>query len=499
MNKNTIITIFLALIAMTGRTQDNITITFKLASKTQGEKATLIYPDYFTYNSVVLHPVTDSEGQWTVKIPAYHTLHIQIWDDNKIQGVVWGTINLFCRPGTKADIMLDDINDRCIFSGENAEAHNAQINHPLKIDSFHGGMFKMDMQDAAKFIRKLYKNNTEHIASLCADHPNLPKDYVESLRQMARYGYAMDMTQNVMGHFFDSMTKIMEQRNDMPEEYLELLREVETEELLFPQSPLPIDAMTYFRDIISLENLAHHGIVRENPDNLKDAQLYNLSQKCAFIDSLTASNDVKQLMKVYCSVQHFGQDITPEREAFLRSQLTRESLNTLRHYHENKQEQFANVPEEEVKRLEESPIDSLVDGKEIFQKLIAPYRGRVIYIDVWGTWCGPCRREMEFLPQLHEALKDLPVTYMYLANQSPEELWQKSAKHYGLEGEDCVNLRLPAAQQNAVEEFLGIHAFPTFLLVAPDGTIVTNSAPRPSLSPNVREAVLKIIESTNMK
>ena len=106
---------------------------------------------------------------------------------------------------------------------------------------------------------------------------------------------------------------------------------------------------------------------------------------------------------------------------------------------------------------------------------------------------------MEFLPQLHEALKDLPVTYMYLANQSPEELWQKSAKHYGLEGEDCVNLRLPAAQQNAVEEFLGIHAFPTFLLVAPDGTIVTNSAPRPSLSPNVREAVLKIIESTNMK
>lgn len=30
-------------------------------------------------------------------------------------------------------------------------------------------------------------------------------------------------------------------------------------------------------------------------------------------------------------------------------------------------------------------------------------------------WCGPCCSEMEFLPRLHEALKDLPVSYMYLA------------------------------------------------------------------------------------
>ena len=490
----TIISILLALVAITGQAQDNVTITFQLASKAKGEKATLIYPDFFTCNTTALHPVTDSEGRWTVTIPAYRTLHIQIWDDNKIQGVVWGALNLFCRPGTKADIMLDDINDRCIFTGENAEAHNAQIAHPLRIDLFHGGMFNMDMQDAATFIRKLYKDNSEHIDTLSAAHPDLPKAYIESLRQIARYGYAMDMTQNVLGHFFDSMTKIMEKRNDMPEEYLDLLREAETEELLYPQSPLPCDAATYFCDIVRLQELARNGIIREQPDDIKDPQLYWLSKKCDVINSLNASDDVKQLMKAYCSVQHFGQEMTTEREAFLRRQLTTESLNMLGHYHKSKQAQFASVPDEEVETLAESHIDSLVDGKDIFQKLIAPYRGRVIYIDVWGTWCGPCRREMEFLPQLHEALKDLPVTYMYLANQSPEELWQKSAKHYGLEGADCVNLRLPAAQQNAVEEYLGVQGFPTFLLVAPDGTIVTNTAPRPSQAPSVREAIQKLIQ-----
>ena len=100
---------------------------------------------------------------------------------------------------------------------------------------------------------------------------------------------------------------------------------------------------------------------------------------------------------------------------------------------------------------------------------------------------------MEHLPKLHKALKDLPVTYMYFANNSPEELWRKSAKHFGLEGADCVNLRLPDAQQNAVEEYLGIQGFPTFILVATDGTIVTNYAPRPSNPAGVREAILKLL------
>jgi hypothetical protein len=93
---------------------------------------------------------------------------------------------------------------------------------------------------------------------------------------------------------------------------------------------------------------------------------------------------------------------------------------------------------------------------------------------------------------LHEELKDQPVTYMYLANTSPEELWHKASKHFGLDGEDCVNLRLPAAQQKAVEEFLEVRGFPTYILIAPDGSIADNKAPRPSMPSDVRQAIEKL-------
>ena len=77
--KKTIITILLVLVAMTGQAQvkpDTIKINFQLFTKVQGEKATVVYPDFITFDTSVLHPVTDSEGRWTVQIPVYRPLHI---------------------------------------------------------------------------------------------------------------------------------------------------------------------------------------------------------------------------------------------------------------------------------------------------------------------------------------------------------------------------------------------------------------------------------------
>lgn len=101
MNKKIIINTLLALVTMTMQGQikpDTISINFQLSSKIQGEKATVAYPEYMTFDTSGLYPVTDSEGRWSVKIPAYRPLHIQVWDDNKIKGVVWGVLNLYCRP-----------------------------------------------------------------------------------------------------------------------------------------------------------------------------------------------------------------------------------------------------------------------------------------------------------------------------------------------------------------------------------------------------------------
>ena len=476
--------------------KDSVTISFQLASKTAGEKATLAYSDYTACDIVALYPVTDNEGKWSVKLPANHTIHIQLWDGNKMEGIVWKELNLFCRPGTKAEILLDDIEDRCIFSGENAAAHNAQVEHPLNIANFHGRMFGMDIDEAAQHIRNIYKDNMYNIDTLYASNPHLPESYVESLRQMARYGYAFDMTQNIKGHIFESMGTILEQGcNTLPDEFVALFREVETEELLHPRTPLPTDALAYFSDVSALEYYIQVGFISEIPEDVTDDELDSFSTKCSVIDAVDASDEIRQIMKSGSFLQICGQEITPERKSKLQEELNPKTFALLQEYIDKKKAHFASVAEEQITAPAKVPLDSITNGKDIFLNLISPYRGRVIYVDVWGTWCGPCLQEMQFLPQLHEELKDLPVTYMYLANNSPEELWNKAAKRFGLEGADCVNLRLPDEQQRAVEEYLGVQGFPTFLLVAPDGTIRSGNVPRPSVPSSVRSAILKLLEN----
>ena len=304
MNKKYFLMVLLALVAWVGRAQmapDTVTINFQLASKAKGETAGVLYPDFLTFEAPSLQPVTDSNGRWTVRIPAYRTLHVKVWDQNKIQRVVGREIHLFCRPGTETNILLDDINNHCIFTGENAEAHQAQVDHPLEIVYFNGKVDDMEIGAAAQSIRAIHELNLQRIDSLCNALPTLPDGYVEALRAIANYGFGKNMTENVIGHFQQNMGRFIEQGNKLPKEYVDLLHETETHELTHPNRWITRDAIFYFSNMMSLEALAQNGIVQEILDDEgDDFQLSQLKQYCSLIDALDASDEVKQMLSKGC-------------------------------------------------------------------------------------------------------------------------------------------------------------------------------------------------------
>jgi thiol-disulfide isomerase/thioredoxin len=118
-----------------------------------------------------------------------------------------------------------------------------------------------------------------------------------------------------------------------------------------------------------------------------------------------------------------------------------------------------------------SDVEGLTDGEAIFRKIIDPFKGRIVYLDIWGTWCAPCREKLAESPFVKSQLKDFDIVYLYLANRSPEDAWKSIIKEYDLTGENCVHYNLPAAQQRAVEEFLKVESFPTYKLIDKQGNI----------------------------
>ena len=124
-------------------------------------------------------------------------------------------------------------------------------------------------------------------------------------------------------------------------------------------------------------------------------------------------------------------------------------------------------------------VANMSDGEQILRKLTEPYRGRLILLDIWGTWCGPCKLALSHSQEEYERLKDYDLVYLYLANASPEDGWKNVIKEYNVTGENVVHYNLPGDQQSAVEHFLQVHSFPTYKLIDRDGKVLdVNADPR---------------------
>ena len=116
-------------------------------------------------------------------------------------------------------------------------------------------------------------------------------------------------------------------------------------------------------------------------------------------------------------------------------------------------------------------VKGMSDGKKIFQKIIEPYKGKIILVDVWGTWCGPCKAQLSHCQEEFERLKDFDIVYLYLANRSNDQGWKNVIKEYKVAGKNVVHYNLPEHQQKAVEEYLGVEAFPTNIVFDREGTL----------------------------
>ena len=116
-----------------------------------------------------------------------------------------------------------------------------------------------------------------------------------------------------------------------------------------------------------------------------------------------------------------------------------------------------------------SDVEGLTDGKAILDKLVAPYKGKIVYLDIWGTWCTPCKNKLKKSHKLKEELKDYDIVYLYLANNSEEDSWKNVIGEYNLTEPNCIHYNLPEEQQDAIEQYVKITGYPTYRLIDKQG------------------------------
>lgn len=164
-------------------------------------------------------------------------------------------------------------------------------------------------------------------------------------------------------------------------------------------------------------------------------------------------------------------------------------LDLQKHYNQLNKQDICYI--ESIKNTDH--LAEATDADSLFTSLIKPYRGKIIYLDIWGSWCGPCKDQMKYVGAVKEALKHKEVVFMYLANNSPEEVWKNIIKDNHLSGQNVVHYRLPNKQQRMLERRLSIQSFPSYILIDKEGNIENMDAPRPQQKEQLVEEISKLL------
>ena len=106
-----------------------------------------------------------------------------------------------------------------------------------------------------------------------------------------------------------------------------------------------------------------------------------------------------------------------------------------------------------------------VAPENTLQTILDKYKGKTILIDIWATWCGPCKFGHEKMKPLKEELSDKDIVYVYLTSPTSDyDKWKDyitdiSGEHYFLTEE----------QLDAIFKQLQGTGYPTYAIFAPNG------------------------------
>jgi thiol-disulfide isomerase/thioredoxin len=110
---------------------------------------------------------------------------------------------------------------------------------------------------------------------------------------------------------------------------------------------------------------------------------------------------------------------------------------------------------------------------------LTDFKGKYVYVDVWATWCGPCKAEIPSLKKMEEKYHDANIVFVSISVDTKKdcEKWRAFVTEKELGGVQLI------ADKDWSSDFVKaylINGIPRFILIDPAGNVVQANAPRPS-------------------
>ena len=479
----------------------------------------------YTKEGVEFKGDIDDEGHFIVKVPVENSQEVYAdWRRSHLHTVL--------EPGETYFYLFDYKNKKRLFMGHNARLQNELLAHNFIRAYEQSDEHSMTDEQIKAYNDQwmnMYQRNVTMLDSLLNENPTLSRKYADYQRMSNVSTMAQELLQS---RLFAISKKLPQTTLDFIEDNLwsnivkpyTVSREIGWflyYYLLMAQEKNPQMQQNMTFDANTLLQMSERGLFKASaedlatikkwqnmmeqykkasPDEAKKIEEQNkelieelnilmqrpevedivndyfdmIDLKAKLIDSVYQDPVLRDIAKGQLLCSRFVERRLPLNQTCM-DVLSEIQLPTIRNAVMTRNDKLLAIQQAEVEDIASlrpsSDVEGLTDGEAILRKILEPYKGRIVYLDIWGTWCGPCKEKLSESDYVKQQLKEFDIVYLYLANRSPEESWKNVIKQYKLTGDNCVHYNLPTAQQRAVEEFLHVDAFPTYKLIDKQGNI----------------------------
>ncbi len=113
-----------------------------------------------------------------------------------------------------------------------------------------------------------------------------------------------------------------------------------------------------------------------------------------------------------------------------------------------------------------------INGKEVS---LSDFAGKYVYLDVWASWCGPCKGEIPFLKEAEKKMHGKNIVFVSVSVDKDIEAWKKTVAEKEMSG-----IQLHNGGDRTISNAFVIPTIPRFILIGPDGKVVDPKMIRPS-------------------
>ena len=137
--------------------------------------------------------------------------------------------------------------------------------------------------------------------------------------------------------------------------------------------------------------------------------------------------------------------------------------------------------------VSDSSFDLLLEDKDgqvtTLANVLKQNKGKVIYVDFWASWCGPCRAEMPYSQELQKHFADKNVSFLFLSTDTNKEAWLNASNEEFKSS--SLSYRILDRNATFLNE-LRLNSIPRYIVFDASGNLIDENAERPS-SKEVKE------------